>query len=899
MCRLLCLLFALALPASANLCRNGSFEGSTLYWHNVRPDRARLVEGDATVGRYSLRLEQGWVMSAPVVCQPGQPYTVSFDVKGDRAGEVRVQMPPSAREVGQQAKRLWTAEARQTAAIGPAWQRVSFTAPADVPQTGFWPDPHYMVMIEGSVPLQIDGVVIEVGDQGAPAYRPRRAVEVLSDCPDLPGYATAGNLLTAHQPVRLTALAGNPGETSRQVTLRWQLIDYEGVLPVGEPREEQVDLPAGGTVSRTVTLPLSATGTVLARVQAIVDGEVVDQSDLPLTSLPYPTGPRQPNLAERFGGSFFNAAAARRGSQLGLSWTRWFPHTKWQDHQPDGPETFRWFDAELDLLEELGVATHLVLYGWPKWIMDQDQPLPRDMRWPADDPRWEDLTIETAWDRYLKACAEHYRGRHVVFELENEPELDKWHGREMAYAKFTIRSAQLLKQVDPGCKVMVNNVYGIPSSLNRVMLEQGGAKYLDIISWHDYHAGWLTDAVGIQRMRAALDALGGQHLEIWFNEGWAFTNTAVDEPPACTGLTSAESTNDLVASVAQMTVAGQAKTILFHTGYAEHGMSFWDYSGPGTMLWDWYDYPLPIAAAWNVLCHHLGLSDPVGLVRPPGADLCIFQDHRNGRGVIVAHAARGATEDVTLKLPLSGLMAEDLMGNARPLNGPVSLPANGRSVYLYAADKRSGQTLHDALEPLDRRHTGFVTDEGRRYTLPPAWVGVANGSAEGNPALADGQPIWRLEQVWPPNPTRPEHYRPLVWRDGWWVPVADAFGGQPKVEQRDTGLRIEFRAAHGNPSAERIAGLVFRAPEAGTYTLTGTATARFWDGNNPLRLSFLRKGQDAAVELQSLALKAKETVGFQVTAELAAAQELVLLPRIAGQFTGGDVTLAAVEIRRQ
>ena len=29
-----------------------------------------------------------------------------------------------------------------------------------------------------------------------------------------------------------------------------------------------------------------------------------------------------------------------------------------------------------------------------------------------------------------------------------------------------------------------------------------------------------------------------------------------------------------------MTVAGQEKTIIFHTGYAEHGMSFWDYSGP-------------------------------------------------------------------------------------------------------------------------------------------------------------------------------------------------------------------------------------------------------------------------------------------------------------------------------
>ena len=58
----------------------------------------------------------------------------------------------------------------------------------------------------------------------------------------------------------------------------------------------------------------------------------------------------------------------------------------------------------------------------------------------------------------------------------------------------------------------------------------------------------------------------------------------------------AESTNAQACSVAEMTVSGQEKTILFHTGYEDHGQSFWDYSGPGTLLWDWYGYPLPLVA---------------------------------------------------------------------------------------------------------------------------------------------------------------------------------------------------------------------------------------------------------------------------------------------------------------
>jgi len=876
-----------------NRLRNGSFEGSLLYWHNVQPQHHKLVRGGAAVGEWSLRIEKSYVMSAPFVCEPGHAFTVSLSVKGDREGQVGVQLPPSAREAGQRAKRLWTRDAHQRTKIGTTWQRVSFTAKADVPQTGFWPNPHYMVLIEGTVPFFVDGVTVTLGDKGTARYVPRREVEVLSDCPDLPGYETHGNLLEKGATVRLTAYASNPGTAPREATLRWQLIDYEGTRPVSEPVEKRVTIPAGRTVSETTPMKLAATGCVLARTTALVDGREVDRSDLPLTSLPYPFGPRKPDPRERFGGSFFGPASARLGSRLGFAWSRWFPHTKWQDHQPDGPDAFHWFDKEVELLEGLGISTHLVLYGWPKWAMEKGHPLPRDMRWAPDDKRWDDLTVETAWDRYMKAAAAHYKGRAVIYEIENEPEFDKWDRFKDEYAKFTIRTARLIKQVDPKARVMVNNVYGIPSGINRHLLERGGGKHIDIISWHDYHEGWLADAMAIKRMRAALDGLGGKHIEIWFNEGWAFTNTAADEPIACTRLSSAQSTNAMVCSIAELTAAGQEKTILFHTGYAKHGMSFWDYSGPGTMLWDWYSYPLPLAAAWNTLCHHIGLGERVAFVRPEGANFCIFQDLRNSRGVMVAYADREAKADVTLELPLSGLIAEDAMGNAAPLGGStLLLSKTGRPVFLYDAAKTDGKTFAAKLEPLDRRHASFVSQGGASFRLPPEWAGKAKGSAEGNPAMAVGKPIWRLDQVWPPKPGDPASYRPMVWRDGWWVPVSDSFGDQPKAEMKDRGIRIEFRARHGTPPAERICGLAFIAPRAGTCSVAGSAQLRLWDGANPVRLTFLHKTAKGVSELASLKLvkgKALPLAGF--TAKVAAGDELVLLPRIEGAFTGGDVVL--------
>jgi hypothetical protein len=884
-----------AATAAENLLRNGSFEGGLLYWHNIQPEHHRLV-ADAKVGAQALRIEQANVISAPFACEPGKPITASFWVKGDAKGEVRVQLPPSAREVAHNHGRLWTAQATRAVPIGTAWQRVTVSMPADVPQDGFWTRPHYLLQIEGTVPLTIDGVVVNQDAGGTAEYVPRRAVEVVAACDELKGYAVDGDLLARGQTVHVTAHASNPSALPQQVTLRWQLLDYEGVEPRGPVVERAVTLQPGQTAHESAALALETPGTVLARVSVLIGGQLVDSSDQPLTSLPYPCAPRKPDPRERFGGSIFGARNAALCSRIGFAWSRWFPHTKWQDHQPQGRDAFHWFDPELDLLEGLGISSHIVLYGWPAWAMDPEgkvaDPRPRDMRWKADDPRWDDLSLDTSWDHYIAKAVEHYRGRPLVYEIENEPEFDRWDGLKDEYARFTIRTAKLIKRADPAARVMVNNVYGIPSALNRNLLAKGGAKVIDIISWHDYHEGWLADAMAIRRMKAELAALGGERIQIWFNEGWSFTNTAVDEPIACTRLTSAQSTDATVDSIAELTVAGQDKCVLFHTGYEDHGMSFWDYSGPGTMLWDWYGNPLPLVPAWNVMCHHLGLSEAIGQVRPPGANLCVFQDLRNGRGVMVAYADREAAADATLELPCDGLIAEDAMGYARPLAGrTLTLVKSGRPVFLYDAKRTAGKDYFAAVEPLDRKHASFVA-AGGAASLPAVWAGSANGSADGNPVLAGGRPVWRLDQVFPPDPAAAADYRPLTWKDGWWIAAKDGFGGQPKVEQKDRGIRMEFRASHSASPGEKLCALVYIADRAGEHRLSGSAELRLWDGGNPTRLTLWRKTAAGATQLAAVPLKSGERFDLSAwSATLAAGDELVLLPRIEGMFTGGDVTL--------
>ncbi len=928
------LLATTAFAAPENLLRNGSFEGGLLYWHQIDPKNDTLVR-DAAVGEFALRIAKGNVMSAPFVAVRGEPMTVSFFVKGEKPGRVGVQMPPSAREPGTKAHRLWQREAEQTAEITTEWQRVSFTWKADVPPDGFWPNPHYLVQIGGfDQPILIDGVTVVLGKEGTPAYVPRREVEAVLECTNLPGWnGAAGNAFPKEATAQMTAHISNPSDRTRTVTVLWQLMDYEGENeaysyrewegpPISGPigrhdlkgtknmgskslsTKYEVEIQPGKTVSTKHEIRLFPTGCVLARVTVLESAKVLDSSEIPLTSLPYPKSATKPDYRERFGGSFAGREQMlQKYQRIGFGWTRWFPETKWQFFQPKKDAPFNWHDADFDLAARYGVSQHVVLYGWPEGLMDKEhsgQPLPLDMKWSADDPRWDDLSIETAWDKFVKAAAVHFRGKSIIFEIENEPEFDKWDKFYAEYAKFNIRTAKLIRATDPKAKIMVNNVYGIPSAVNAAFFQAGGLKWIDVVSWHDYHAGWLSDAQGIRRMRQNMDEAGGKNVEIWFNEGWAFTNTAVDEPIACTHLTAAQSTNAIADSTAEMTIAGQEKTILFHTGYEDHGQSFWDYSGPGTLLWDWYGYPLPLVAMWNVLNHHIGLSERVGFVRPPGANLAIFQDLRNGRGVIVAYADREAKADAIVELPDFGapLSAEDIMGNAAPTPKMLTLSKTGRPVLLYTAAKTPGKTFLAALAPLDRKNASFVTAAPGavpKWNLPPTWEGKAKGESEGSVALAGGKPIWKLEQLWPDDWKKRENFRPMTWTGTDWNVKEGGFGGQPGANLKDGALTFGTRAAHGVKEDDRhlrTAGLTFVAPQAGVYALHGSAAAKMWDSKNKTVLHLLKKTAGGVEKVGGLAIENGGDVSLEgQSVPLAAGEELTLLPQIDGAFAGGDCKL--------
>lgn len=907
---------ASAAGASGNLLKNGSFEGDLLYWHDLSPSKNRLLEVEEAHGRYVLGLmpqdRGGEVFSAPVLCEKDTTYTISFTARSDRPdGRLRVGFTPAARDPARSRERVWDKDAYETVKVGTTAERHSVTFKTDVPQTGFWPRPTYMAIFLAVDPIQIDAVTVTPDGAGRREYVPRTPFEVVASSPQLTreeGYREHGYLFDVGKPVTVEGHAFNPSDRDADLTLRFQLHDYHGV-PVAEPVDKRVTVPAGSTVTESARMTLDHSGALLARVTVLEGDDEIDSSQIPFTTLRYPKAATTPDVRERFGGSFYGPHTASLGQKIGFAWSRWYPRSAWHQVQESPGAPFEWPDDKLEVVNSRGIAADIVLYGQPKWAKSKTmRPLFRDMEWKADDPRWDDMSIETGWDKFVDAFAKHYRGKPVIIELENEPDLGHWKGFEEEYVKFHLRTVKRIRAIDPGAHVQINQCYAIPNVWTVSLLKGGLIPYVDSISWHDYRCALLADVGKIRSWRGKLERLGAGDIEIWFNEGWAVTNNQIDPVFAFSGHDGAAMTDITVRSIAEATTGGQEKTILFMFSKENGGMSFWDYSGPGTILWDWYGYPLPIVGAWNGLCHHIGLSDELGDVNPTGATFCVFHDLRNGRGVAIAYADGSSEEDVLIELPLANAVAEDIMGNPWPIDGGVvRLPANKRAVVIYTEDNLPGVDLKKALDPLDRTNERFVADDGKTFVLPAGWEGAEIGSSTGNPKLdADGNAVWRLYQLWPTRPVYATSYVPMIWDGKQWGVKAHGHGGQPtaRVENGVFSASVRGRAGRkGDYRFPKSSVLAFVAPEAGSYRVTGSAVATsFYPSDTKrrsLQLGVLMKDTQRALAITEYPkIRENSPERIDVRVDLQAGHELLLMPYMSHEHVAGSLRIEDLKIER-
>ncbi|MGE5608749.1 MAG: hypothetical protein ACM359_05825 [Bacillota bacterium] len=694
------------LQAAENRVRNGSFEGSLAYWLDI--EKCTLLRRDAADGEHYLHIEKDGPRSTPFALPLGRPVRISLWIRSDQNSELRMWIAPSHREIAQEIKAAWNGQMFTAKATG-QWQHVSFDYTAQTrPRPPWWPDSVYILAIGASGSLCIDGVSIaEIGDG---VVQPRRAVEVTSDITNLPGYKANGNLLDRSFVAQVRATAFNTTRQPQSLTLRWQLMDYEGRRVLSDAIDRRVTILPDQSAIETVPIPLSAVGLMLARVSAIDEhGQVIDQSDAPVTVLPFPKRATLPDPRERFGVSLTGPLSAKLSQKLGFRWCRWWWDVpmSWSSVEKT-PGTYDWPDEVVDLLTLRGYSIDYVMYDPPPWAQAKDN-LPADMQWPANDPRWDDLSIHTNWDRFVSILVKRYARKPIVWEFQNEPDLLKWD--PALYTAMVKRTARRVKQANPNAMFLVNCVWPAPTSLQERFFELGGAKFIDCYTYHNYTPGEAASPATIAALRQRF-ASSNPTAKLWFNEGWSFVNSSHDDAAlALTRLTGAEASHILVRNMADLLAAGQEKFIGFQYANAQGGRSWWDWYGPGTQLWDDRGDPTAAAVAWNVLIDQLGLSTYVATLRPQGTTLHLFQDDRNKRGVIVAYASHG---DVELVLPIEGMILRNVMGQDTPLKAvsgktTVRLPADQRPFFLFSQSGASAQELRKMLAtlPNQNQHAGF------------------------------------------------------------------------------------------------------------------------------------------------------------------------------------------------
>ena len=115
-----------------------------------------------------------------------------------------------------------------------------------------------------------------------------------------------------------------------------------------------------------------------------------------------------------------------------------------------------------------------------------------------------------AFARWAAAAAEHFHGRHVLWELWNEPNIDFWSPKPDGhqYTTLALRACQAIRQADPQATIIGPATSTFPWDFLETFLSSGVLDYLDGVSVHPYREprrGPETATADYQRLRQLIE----------------------------------------------------------------------------------------------------------------------------------------------------------------------------------------------------------------------------------------------------------------------------------------------------------------------------------------------------------------------------------------------------------
>lgn len=135
-----------------------------------------------------------------------------------------------------------------------------------------------------------------------------------------------------------------------------------------------------------------------------------------------------------------------------------------------------------------------------------------------------------AFSKWAAAAAAHFRGRHVIWEIWNEPNGNFWSPKPDAaeYSALALSAARAVRAADPAATIIGPASSGFPWEFLETFLKSGVLQYLDGVSVHPYRESRKspeTAAADYDRLRkliAKYAPAGKQNLPILSGE-WGYS----------------------------------------------------------------------------------------------------------------------------------------------------------------------------------------------------------------------------------------------------------------------------------------------------------------------------------------------------------------------------------------
>ncbi len=114
-----------------------------------------------------------------------------------------------------------------------------------------------------------------------------------------------------------------------------------------------------------------------------------------------------------------------------------------------------------------------------------------------------------AFCKFAAAAAKHFAGKRIIWEIWNEPNLDKfWRPKANVddYCALAVAACKAMREADPKCVVVAPATSGIPLQFLQKLFEAGALRWLDGVTVHPYR-GKAPETVtpDYQKLRELLD----------------------------------------------------------------------------------------------------------------------------------------------------------------------------------------------------------------------------------------------------------------------------------------------------------------------------------------------------------------------------------------------------------